>query len=70
MNPLWSYSLAAIGLGILLAGQKKSIGWAVGFGAQLLWAAYAFFTNQPGFYVSAFAYGVVYARNWWKWSRG
>ncbi len=36
MNPYWSYGLAAIGiLGILLAGQKKAIGWAVGFGAQL-----------------------------------
>lgn len=69
MSPLWSYGLAAIGiLGIFLAGQKRAVGWAVGFSAQIAWIAYAYFTNQPGFYVSALAYGTVYARNWWKWT--
>lgn len=69
MSPFWSYGLAAIGIvGIVLAGQRRSIGWAIGFSAQVLWAAYAYFTNQPGFYVSAAAYGFVYARNWWKWA--
>lgn len=64
MNPLWSYGLAAIGItGLLLAGSKRKVGWAIGFGAQILWIAYALATDQPGFLVSAFAYGFVYARN-------
>jgi hypothetical protein len=70
VNPLWSYGLAAIGiLGIYLAGQKKAVGWAVGFGAQLLWIAYAIATDQPGFIVSAVAYGAVYGRNYLRWRR-
>lgn len=67
----WSISLAAIGiLGIWLAGQKRALGWAVGVAAQLLWVAYAVVTGQWGFILSAIAYGAVYARNWWRWTRG
>jgi nicotinamide riboside transporter PnuC len=70
MSPLWSYALAAIGIaGIWLAGRDKSIGWALGLFAQALWIAYALVTNQPGFIVSALAYGFVYARNWRNWRR-
>lgn len=68
MNPLWSYLLAAVGiLGLLLAGRRRAIGWAIGFGAQALWVIYAIVTDQPGFIVSALAYAAVYARNWWVW---
>ena len=68
MSPLWSYSLAAVGVvGILLAGQKRSVGWAVGLGAQFLWIAYAIVTEQHGFIVSAVAYGAVYGKNWLAW---
>lgn len=70
MNPLWSYLLAAVGiLGIVLAGQKKNVGWAIGAAAQVLWIVYAIVTDQPGFIVSALAYGAVYVRNfvlWWN----
>ena len=69
MNPLWSYTLAAVGVfGIWLAGRRNLYGWAVGLGAQVLWIAYALATSQPGFIVSALAYGAVYGRNWWKWA--
>ena len=67
-NLIWSISLAAIGiLGIYLAGNKSQWGWALGFGAQLLWAVFAVVTGQYGFILSAVAYGIVYGRNWGKW---
>lgn len=67
---LWSYLLAAVGiLGLVLAGRRKAIGWAIGLGAQGLWIAYALATHQFGFIVSALAYGAVYARNWLAWRR-
>lgn len=66
----WSVLLAAVGvLGLWIAGKKNYWGWFIGMGAQLLWIAYAFFTAQPGFYLSALAYGWVYTTNWWKWRK-
>lgn len=65
---MWSYLLAAVGIaGLLLAGSKRKLGWAVGFGAQGLWVAYAIATEQYGFIAAALAYATVYARNWLKW---
>lgn len=65
----WSFVLAAVGiLGLLLAGSRRKIGWALGFSAQLLWILYAVATEQYGFIISAIAYGIVYARNWAKWA--
>lgn len=70
MSALWSYLLAAVGIaGLYLAGKGKRLGWAVGVGAQLLWVAYATFTHQFGFYISAAAYTWVYALNWWRWRK-
>lgn len=70
MNQWWSWILTAVGvLGIWLAGRKLTAGWAVGFGAQALWIAYAVATRQWGFIVSALAYGTVYGRNWLRWRR-
>ena len=70
MSPYWSYLLTAVGIfGIYLAGRKNLYGWAVGLGAQVLWIAYAFSTEQWGFIVSAFAYGSVYAKNWSRWAK-
>lgn len=67
---VWSFILAAIGVfGLWLAGRKSKVGWAVGFGAQALWVAYAVATRQWGFILSAFAYGWVYAQNWLRWRR-
>lgn len=64
----WSWVLTAVGVtGLFLAGSRRTVGWAIGFGAQVLWFAYAITTHQYGFIVSAFAYGWVYARNLRKW---
>lgn len=71
MTPLWwSILLAAVGiLGLLLAGSKRKVGWAVGVGAQVLWIVYALVTQQYGFILSAVAYAAVYGRNWLRWRR-
>lgn len=64
----WSWLLAAVGVtGLFLAGSSNKLGWALGFGAQLLWIVYAVATEQWGFIASALAYGFVYARNWLRW---
>lgn len=69
MGP-WSYVLAFVGIaGLVLAGRDRSLGWAIGLGAQGLWIAYALATGQHGFLISAVAYGAVYARNWRAWRR-
>ena len=68
INLIWSIALASIGiLGIYLAGNKSRWGWAIGFSAQALWIIFAIVTAQYGFILSAFAYGIVYGRNWAKW---
>jgi nicotinamide riboside transporter PnuC len=67
---IWSYLLATVGiLGIWLAGRRNLWGWALGVGAQVLWIIYALVTDQYGFIVSALAYAVVYARNWYRWRK-
>ncbi len=67
-NLVWSIVLASIGiLGLYLAGSKNKVGWAVSFGAQLLWFIFAIVTKQYGFILSAVAYGWVYARNFIRW---
>lgn len=70
MHIAWSIALAAIGiLGIYLAGKKNLIGWAIGFGAQVLWIACAIATKQWGFIASALAYGFIYGKNWLAWRK-
>ncbi|WP_219844473.1 MULTISPECIES: hypothetical protein [unclassified Arthrobacter] len=67
---IWSVALAAIGiLGLVLAGKKRSIGWAIGLSAQVLWITYALVTAQYGFILSALAYGFVYAKNFIAWRK-
>lgn len=66
----WSFVLAGVGIfGLWLAGRRNRLGWAVGFGAQVLWVIYATATEQWGFYASAGGYGWVYARNYLAWRR-
>lgn len=70
MNAYWSYLLTAVGfLGLWLAGRRWPAGWLIGFLAQGLWIAYATATHQYGFYISALAYGFVYAKNFLAWHR-
>ena len=67
-NLVWSIALAVIGIvGMHIAGRKSQWGWFIGLSAQILWFIFAIVTNQYGFILSAFAYGTVYGRNWWKW---
>jgi len=67
-NLIWSVALAVVGiLGIYLAGRKSLWGWAVGFGAQVLWLVFGIVTGQYGFIFSSVAYGIVYGRNWFRW---
>ena len=69
-NLIWSISLAAVGiLGIYMAGNKSPLGWAVSFGAQLLWVVFAIVTGQLGFILSAVAYGTIYGRNYLRWRK-
>lgn len=66
----WSWLLAGVGVtGLWLAGSHKRAGWMIGLSVQLLWITYAVASGQPGFVVSAFAYGAVNARNMIKWKR-
>lgn len=68
MSQWWSWVLTVVGVtGLLVAGSKRKLGWAIGLGAQVLWLTYGIVTRQYGFIVSAFAYGTVYARNWTRW---
>lgn len=68
MSALWSYLLTVVGVtGLVMAGRRQAVGWAIGLGAQGLWVAYAVATRQWGFIISAGAYGTVYARNWLAW---
>lgn len=65
---IWSLVLAAVGvLGLYLAGRKSWTGWAIGLGAQVLWAVYAVVTQQYGFLISAAAYAAVYGTNLRRW---
>ncbi|MFI0967021.1 hypothetical protein ACH4S8_37405 [Streptomyces sp. NPDC021080] len=70
MNPAWSYVLTLIGCtGLLLAGRKKALGWAIGLGVQSLWAFYGVTTGQYGFVIGSLVYSYVYALNFWTWVR-
>lgn len=64
----WSWLLTSVGvIGLFLAGQKRSVGWAVGLAAQVLWVIYGVTTKQYGFIASALIYGATYARNYFVW---
>lgn len=66
----WSFLLAAVGVaGLWIAGRNNRWGWFIGLSAQLLWVAYALVTEQYGFLLSAFAYGFVYAKNFYAWRK-
>lgn len=65
---MWSWLLMGVGvLGLYVAGRRSWVGWAIGLSAQGLWVAYGLVSDQPGFVVSAFVYGTIYARNLRAW---
>ena len=66
----WSFLLASVGIvGILATAQHRWWGFGLGIGAQALWVAYALFTGQPGFVLSALAYTCAYGYGAVKWMR-
>lgn len=65
-----SWLLGGLGVvGLLLAGRTstRGIGWVVGIGAQALWIVYAIASHQPGFIMSAVAFGIAYGVNLRVW---
>lgn len=69
----WSFLLAGIGVFGLylttLGDRVRWYGYGVGLAVQTLWIAYALVTGQPGFLLSACAFGVVNSIGLIKWLR-
>lgn len=66
----WSWGLALLGIaGLILAGNKKKSGWALGIATQGFWLTYALVTHQYGFILGSVAYAYVYSRNFLKWHK-
>jgi hypothetical protein len=64
----WSVPLAGLGLvGQYLAGRRSWSAWVVGLVDEGLWLAYAVWTAQWMFGVSALVYSWVYLRNLRSW---
>jgi hypothetical protein len=62
------YILSVIGvIGMLCIGSGKWWGWAIAFGNECLWIAFAVTTKQYGFIVGAAFYGTVNAFNAFRW---
>lgn len=69
MTEYWSYVLAPFGLiGLWMSGSRNRWGWALSIGTQVLWLTYAVQTEQWGFIPGSLAYGLIYARNFIRWS--
>lgn len=67
---LWSWALAALGIGqIVLTGQKKRIGWLLGLATSCVWVAFALVEQQYGFLVSSAVFATIHIRNWIKWGK-
>lgn len=65
-----SYLLAAVSLFTTWQlGRKKSWGWLVATGQQVLWLAYAVATGQYGFVVTALVFAPLSMHNYVKWRR-
>ncbi len=56
-------------LGLILAGQGKWYGWAVGLTMQPFWIAFGILTKGYGLIITALMYGTVYSRNLYKWRK-
>lgn len=55
--------------GLVLAGQGKWQGWAIGLAVQPVWAVFAVVTEGYGLLITCVMYGTVYSKNLLKWRR-
>jgi hypothetical protein len=64
----WPWALSAVTLlSVWVIGLKRHEGWLIGLAAEVLWAVWSVLYHEWGFLVSAGAFSVIYARNWWLW---
>jgi hypothetical protein len=64
----WIVTVIGIG-GFFLAGRKIWWCWYVNLICQVFWFMYAWVTNTPAFFVTAFFYTIIFSMNAYKWSK-
>lgn len=65
-----AFQVAIVALAIVTlwaTGNKKRWGWAVGVFSEGVWAGYAWTLRSWGLGALCVLYGILYARNWWRW---
>lgn len=65
----WLLSATGV-LGMILAGRRLAIGWAVAFLSEILWLVYALQTAQYGFVIGVIAYTAAFGQNYLSWTKG
>lgn len=66
----WSWVLAVVGMtGVYLTTLKKTTGFMIGLGVQVLWIIFAVTTQQYGFIFSAVGFGVMNTLGLIRWRR-
>jgi len=65
-----SFVIAGLGIaGSVYQGRKLAIGWALGFGSEVLWIISGLITAQWGLSIAGLAYASIAAHNFLKWRR-
>lgn len=69
-DQILSWAVTVIGItGFFLAGRKVWWCWYLNIFCQVLWYAYAYFSETPAFYIAASFYSIVFGLNAYKWSK-
>ncbi len=65
---MWSWLAALVSAtGLWISGVSPRAGWIYGFGAQVIWILYGFFTAQPGMIALSAVFVGLYIRNLYRW---
>jgi hypothetical protein len=65
-----SFIIAGLGIaGSVFQGRKLAIGWALGFGSEVLWIISGLITAQWGLCIAGLGYASIAAHNFLKWRR-
>jgi hypothetical protein len=56
-------------IGLLVAGNRKHLGWMICLFGQMIAVSYGLLTGQYGFVAWAPVYAIIYASNWLRWKR-